>query len=184
MNHFPTLCAAVLLAALSSSCRSEAGASSVDAVGRGRYLVQTMGCADCHTPRGPGGQPMAGRDLTGHPADAPLPTWDPSLLEKHGVATIAPTGTAFAGPFGVSVAPNLTPDPETGIARLTADALWKSWQSGVHWSSDRPILPPMPVEAYRHLSRDDVDAVHAYLHSLQPVVNRAPESVPAIAPGR
>src|SRR5690606_17755757 len=98
-----------------SSCdRAVSATTQADPVARGRYLVLTIGCADCHTPRGPDGQELPGLELSGHPADAPLPSWEPSLLDHNGVATISPTGTAFAGPFGVSVAPNLTPCPDTG----------------------------------------------------------------------
>jgi mono/diheme cytochrome c family protein len=172
--------ALALASLLSSACgRGAAAGSETDPVARGRYLVQTMGCADCHSPRGPDGQPIAGRDLSGHPADAPLPSWDPSLLERNGVATIAPTGTAFAGPFGVSVAGNLTPDAETGIGRLSAEALIRSWKTGTHWAVDRPVLPPMPLEAYRHLEEADIRAIHAYLHALPAQRNPVPASVPA-----
>jgi mono/diheme cytochrome c family protein len=185
MRHFDRIpflgaTALVLLALALAACDGgSAAAAAGDPVARGRYLVQTMGCADCHTPHGPDGAPLPGRELTGHPADAPLPSWDPSLLEKHGVATISPTATAFAGPFGVSVAGNLTPDPDTGIGKLTADQLVRSWKTGTHWAVDRPVLPPMPIPAYRHLDEVDIRAIHAYLHSLPPVRNAAPPSAPA-----
>lgn len=152
---------------------------------RGRYLLAAAGCTDCHTPHDQKGEPIGGMFLAGHPQDAPLPEWDPSLLSRHAVATIAPTMTAFAGPFGVSVAPNLTPDLETGIGTMTADDLIKSWRTGTHWKESRAILPPMPAPAFATLRDEDIRAIHACLMALPPIKNKAPASRPAgsTAPG-
>ncbi len=151
-------------------------------VARGKYLVTVMGCGDCHSPYGPDAKPIKGLEFSGHPETAPLPTWDPSMLEKGNLATIAPTFTAFAGPFGLSVAGNLTPDRETGIGTLTAEGLIKSWRTGKHWKQDRMVLPPMPMEPYRHLTDGDIRAIHAYLFTLKPVRNKFPASKPAPMP--
>lgn len=153
------------------------------AVARGKYLVTVMGCGDCHSPYNDKGQPIKGREFSGHPAGAPLPTWDPSMLEKGNLATIAPTATAFAGPFGLSVAGNLTPDRETGIGKKTADELVKSWRSGKHWKENRMVLPPMPMHAYKHLTSEDIKAIFAYLMTLKPIKNNCPKSQPAPMPG-
>jgi mono/diheme cytochrome c family protein len=150
---------------------------------RGAYLMATLDCNACHTAHDGRGQPIPGGELAGHPADAPLPEWDPSLMERNIAVSIAPTFTAFAGPFGLSVAPNLTPDKETGIGNLTADALIKSWRTGKHWKHDRPVMPPMPIPAYTNLTDEDIRALHAFLMSLPPVRNKAPESRPAPMPG-
>ena len=145
-------------------------------VQRGAYLMTVMDCQACHTPKGPDARPIPGMTLAGHPADAPLPEWDPSLLKRNILATMDPTLTAFAGPFGVSVAPNLTPDKETGIGNLSAEGLILSWRTGKHWRHDRPIMPPMPYENYAALTDDDIRALHAFLMTLPPVRNKAPES--------
>lgn len=149
---------------------------------RGAYLMTVLACNDCHSPHDAKGQILAGKTLSGHPADSPLPEWDPSLMQRNAAATISPTFTAFAGPFGVSVAPNLTPDKETGIGNMTADDLIRSWKSGLHWKENRPILPPMPASGYIALTEDDVRALHAYLMSVPPVKNKAPSSRPAPSP--
>ena len=65
------LAAAVLCTAL-----AQRSAASDEQVARGKYLVTTSGCHDCHTPwvtgrKGP--QPDMTRALSGHPADFPLP---------------------------------------------------------------------------------------------------------------
>ena len=65
-------------------------------VERGRYLVHTTGCNDCHTPwhMGPQGpEPDMSRLLSGHPADfelAPLPPASPGWMMH-----AAPTNTAW-----------------------------------------------------------------------------------------
>jgi mono/diheme cytochrome c family protein len=55
-------------------------------VGRGRYLVENIGmCSDCHTPRGPHGDLLAGKALQGAPIGfspkAPMPwgTYAPAI---------------------------------------------------------------------------------------------------------
>ena len=150
---------------------------------RGKYLVAVLGCGDCHSPRDQRGRVIPGRELSGHPEGAPLPEWDPSLMQRNILSTIGPTLTAFAGPYGVSVAGNLTPDKETGIGKLNADALVKSWKTGKHWKkTDRLVLPPMPIEAYRLLTEEDIRAIFAYLMTRKPIKNRSPDSVIAPPP--
>lgn len=150
---------------------------------RGKYLVTIMGCTDCHSPHGPDGKPIKGLEFSGHPANAPLPKWEPKMLEDGILATIGLTMTAFAGPFGVSVGGNLTPDDETGIGKLTEEMLIESWRTGNHWKEDkRPVLPPMPMEPYSHITDDDIRAILAYLKSLKPIKNQPPKSIVAPPP--
>lgn len=151
-------------------------AASGGQIERGRYLVEAMGCGDCHTPHDQTGQPIAGRELTGHPAGAPLPQWEASMLDKGVLVTISPTLTAFAGPFGTSIAPNLTPDQATGTGGLSAEGLIKSWRSGTHWQTGQPVKPPMPWQGFGKLTDEDIRAIYSYLMSLPP---RANEPLPA-----
>lgn len=173
------LCLLCGLAVAGGGPRSSAPKSDPKAaIARGEYLVRITGCGDCHSPMGPMGKRIPGREFTGHPEGMPLPAWNPNMLSQNILMTSNPTATAFAGPWGVSVAGNLTPDKETGIGNLTATALIKSWRSGKHWKFDnRPVLPPMPMEAYVHLTEEDIEAIFAYLSSLKPVKNMAPPSV-------
>lgn len=167
-----------LIGLVSCTQRSDAPGQP-DRIARGKYLVQATGCSDCHTPHDHTGAPIQGKELIGHPENEPLPSWDQSQLAKHSVAAVGHTSTAFASPLGVSVAANLTPDMETGIGKLTAEALITSWRTGRHWQQDRPVLPPMPVESLRNLNDEDIRAIHAYLMSLAPVRNRVPDPKPA-----
>lgn len=149
---------------------------------RGAYLMTITGCNDCHTPRDEAGKPIGAFYLAGHPANAPLPTWKPEMIRDGNLMTMAPTGTAFAGPWGTSVAPNITPDKETGIGNLSADALITSWRENKHWQVDRPILPPMPAPGYAAMTDDDIRAVHAFLMSIPAIKNVAPASTMAPPP--
>jgi hypothetical protein len=148
-------------------------------VDRGKYLVNTMGCHDCHTPwqMGPKGpEPDMSRALTGHPSDVVMPP-PPTLPEGPWQWIGAATNTAFAGPWGVSFTANLTPDPETGLGKWTPEMFIATIRTGRHQGKGRPVLPPMPVQVYANLTDDDLKAVFAYLQSLKPVRNRVPAPI-------
>src|SRR6185295_12637499 len=85
-------------------------------IARGAYLVTIAACNDCHTPwkMGPKGpEPDMSRMLSGHPHDAQMP---PAPKQQGPwIWNGAATNTAFAGPWGVSFARNLTPDETTGL---------------------------------------------------------------------
>ncbi len=141
---------------------------------RGEYLVRFGDCATCHTPLkfGPHGpEPDLTRYLSGHPADAKLPP--PDL--KPGPWFAATAGmTAWAGPWGISYAANLTPDKNTGLGIWTEDMFLKALRTGKHMGHGRAILPPMPWQAVGTLSDEDLKAIFAYLRSLPAIENRVP----------
>lgn len=147
------------------------------AVERGRYLVTTSGCNDCHTPfimteRGP--EPDMTRMLTGHPEGLVMPK-PPQLPEGPWVWMGAGSNTAFAGPWGVSFAKNLTPDDNTGLGIWTEDMFLSAIRTGRHMGVSRPILPPMPWPVYGQMTDDDLKAIYAFLRTLPPTHNRVPE---------
>ena len=88
--------------------------------------------------------------------------------------------TAWAGPWGVSFAANLTPDKETGIAEWSEDAFIRSMRTGKHQGqpNGRDILPPMPWEDIKVATEEDLKAIWAYLRSLPPIKNQVPFPVP------
>jgi hypothetical protein len=148
-------------------------------VERGAYLVRIMGCNDCHTPLklGPNGPaPDMSRALTGHPAELVMPP-APALPPGPWGWVGAVTSTAFAGPWGVSFAANLTPDQETGLGKWTEDMFIATMKTGRHQGKGRPVLPPMPVTVVASLNDQDIRALFAYLQSLTPVKNRVPAPV-------
>lgn len=149
-------------------------------VARGKYIVSTAGCHDCHTPWkvGPNGpEPDMTLALSGHPEGMKMPP-PPKLGEGPWVWTAAGTNTAFAGPWGVSYTANLTPDRMTGIGIWTEDIFVKTIRTGRHWGVARPILPPMPWPAYRNMTDEDLKSVFAYLRTIKPIRNQVPEPLP------
>jgi mono/diheme cytochrome c family protein len=79
-------------------------------------------------------------------------------------------GRAIETPFGNIVAPNITPDLETGIGSWSDDAFDAALRSGLRRNGSR-LYPAMPYTAYTKMSRDDVLAIRAYLNTLTPVRN-------------
>jgi len=127
------------------------GAAHADAtkIARGKYLAQLGGCGDCHTPGYFFGKPDAARYLGG-------------------------SDVGFQGPDGsVVVGPNLTPDPQTGLGKWTAEDIAKALRTGVR-PDGRVLSPIMPWPALANMTQQDMDALIAFLKSLPPVNNKAP----------
>jgi hypothetical protein len=176
----PALPLATLAVALSAAFSGPVDAqTNEDKVARGRYIVNTSGCHDCHTPwtLGPKGpEPDMTRALSGHPQDMKLPT--PPALPEGWVMIGAATNTAYAGPWGVSYTANLTPDAETGIGKWTLRNFMDTIRSGRHLGRGREVLPPMPVQVYKNWTDGDFEAVYAYLRTVPPIRNAVPEPMP------
>jgi len=85
-------------------------------------------------------------------------------------------GVPFAGgyrldtPFGALLAPNITPDPKTGIGLWSADQFYRAMHEGVN-RHGQDMYPAMPYDFYTRITREDSDAIYAYLRTLAPVVN-------------
>jgi hypothetical protein len=170
-------------ACMKPAADSEAGAAGVR-VARGGYLVTIGGCNDCHTPlkMGPKGpEPDMARMLSGHPESFPI-AGGAAAPSAAWLMTMAASGTAFSGPWGVSFAANLTPDDNTGLGIWTEDMFVKAVRTGRHMGVSRPILPPMPWPNVGAMNDDDLKAVYAYLRSIQPIHNRVPEPLPPPSP--
>jgi len=169
------------VAAWTTPAKSPAGPATP--VERGRYLVTSIGCGDCHTPKtmganGPEEDPS--RLLSGHPEGSNFAA-PPALGSGPWIATVSWDLTAWAGPWGISYAMNLTPDENTGIGSWSEETFMGAIRTGRHMGVSRPILPPMPWPAFRNLSDEDLKAVYAYLRSIPPVKNRVPLPVEPVA---
>ncbi len=86
-----------------------------------------------------------------------------------------PGGTPFAGgraiptPFGTLYSSNISPDPETGLGKWSAEDFWRALHEGK--SRDGSLLyPAFPYTNYTKVTREDSDAMYAYLRSIPPVV--------------
>ena len=75
------------------------------------------------------------------------------------------------GRAGALNAPNLTPDPETGLGNWTDDQIVDAIRNGKR-PDGSAVRPPMGVFFYRELSDRDVRSIVAYLRGLPPVKNR------------
>ena len=88
----------------------------------------------------------------------------------------APGGQPFAGglkmstPFGYLLTPNITPDVKTGIGSWNKEEFFRAVHDGVN-KKDQDIYPAMPFTSYTKVSREDVDAIYAYLQTVKPVAN-------------
>ena len=86
-------------------------------------------------------------------------------------------GAAFAGgkgidtPFGTVFAANITPDPETGIGRWSPSHFWRAMHHG-RSRDGRLLYPAFPYPEYTQVTREDADALYAFLRS-QPAVKQA-----------
>lgn len=154
-------------------------ADSANKVQRGAYLVSTLGCDDCHSPKkfGPNG-PEIDTNLRfgGYPAGRPLPSFDTGTA--HRWVLFAGDLTAAVGPWGISFSANISSDP-TGIGNWTEAQFIRSLREGKWKGLDgRSLLPPMPWQNLSKLTDPDLGAIYAYLRTSKPVNNTVPEPIP------
>ena len=117
---------------------------------RGRYLAFGLAhCAACH-------MPMDKVMAVDNGLEIPLSGgWEESI----------------AG-LGTFRAPNLTPDPETGIGNMTDGQLARTVRYGV--KHDGKFLPPFML--FQGMSDEDLTAVISFLRSQEPVKNKVKPS--------
>ncbi len=77
-------------------------------------------------------------------------------------------GRVLETPFGRLAAPNITPEPATGIGTWTPDDFWRALHNGKS-KDGRLLYPAFPYTNYTKVTRPDADALFAYLRSLPPV---------------
>ena len=126
-------------------------------VDRGRYLVNTiLACGNCHTPKAPDGRPIAEKALSGG-------------------------GLSFTSPAFNATASNISPDRDTGIGGWSDADIKRALTEGMRPAHARlpstQLAAVMPAGFYKAILPRDLDAIVAYLRSVEPVRNevRAPE---------
>lgn len=185
MHPNPMKLSVTLIASYLVANAALAGDGDAARVKRGAELAAFGGCIDCHTPFkiGPNGpeKDMA-RGLSGHPADLALPP--PPKLDGAWNWSGSGSMTAFAGPWGISYASNLTPDRETGIGAWSEKDFILAMRKGKHLGVGRPIMPPMPWQSIGSLPDRELRALFAYLKAQAPVTNKVPEYMPPVASSR
>lgn len=122
---------------------------------RGKYLVEVVGdCNGCHS--------VADESKFGTPV-AP---------GGHLKGRVVAKEVGLPGDFS---APNLTPDPETGIGNWSDGQLIRAIREGIG-HDNRVLFPFMPYTEYRFMSDGDVEAIVAYLRSVPARRNPLPPS--------
>ena len=112
---------------------------------RGAYLVEALAhCGECHTPRN-----FAG------------------ALDR----TMWMAGTKN-GPEG-AVAPNITPEVQTGIGDWSADQMAFFLKTGTRpdWEVAEGLMAETIKDGLSHLSKADLEAIARYMSSLPPIQN-------------
>ena len=150
-------------------------------VRRGELLAKFGGCHDCHTPKimtPKGPQPDTSRLLSGSPSSASLPAVPQGVIGPTQWGALASNDlTAWAGPWGISFAANLTPDV-TGLGPWTDVQFIQTMHTGKHLGVGRALLPPMPWFDSAALTDEDLKALFRYLQSLRPISNQVPGPIP------
>ncbi len=87
-------------------------------------------------------------------------------------------GRAIETPFGNVLAPNITPDPDTGIGNWTDAQFDRAVRRGKR-PDGKLLYPAMPFPYYAKMSKEDVLAIRVYLNTVQPVHNAVePDQLP------
>ena len=155
--------------------------TEAEMVSRGEYLVATIGCDDCHSPKRMGAhgpELIPELRLSGYPKGRPMLPPDTGALKK-GWMLMGPDLTSTVGPWGTSFAANITSDG-TGVGNWTEAQFIKAMRTGKIKGLDnaRPMLPPMPWFNFAKLTDEDLSAILAYLKSTPPVQNIVPAPIP------
>lgn len=122
-------------------------------VARGEYLVHhAADCVGCHSER----ELTFGMPIKAGRANVGGFTWDEKI--------------EFPGSI---TAPNLTPDPETGLGNWTDGEILRAMREGVRHDGTA-LFPIMPYPNLRNMSDDDAKAIVAYLRTMKPVRTERP----------
>lgn len=121
---------------------SVADVPRADKVKYGEYLAGPVGhCIECHTPL------VKGRR-----------DW----------SRVGQGGQEFEGPWGISVARNITPHPKDGIGKWSDAEIKQAIRTGISRNGTK-LYPPMGFSFYAQVKDEDLDAIVAYLRTLKPL---------------
>jgi mono/diheme cytochrome c family protein len=172
----------LILSQFSCSSREEnKQMTEQELISRGKYLVTTGGCDDCHTPKiytANGPVPDTIKRLSGFQQGEKLPALDVKYVAPGNWVATESNFTAWVGPWGISYASNLTPDNATGIGALTEEMFIKALREGKYMGVGRPLLPPMPWPTIGQMTDEDLKAIYAYLRTIKPIHNEVPQPTP------
>ena len=110
---------------------------------RGFYLVTIAHCMECHTTPASSG---TGLDFQN---------------------SLGKGGRQFPGPWGVSIARNITSSKRAGIGDWSDDEIKRAITQGVRKDGSK-LKPPMGYPFYAKMTDGDLDAIVAYLRTVPP----------------
>lgn len=147
----------LLLLFVSSFGVAQAPKSPAALLARGKYLVYGPShCFNCHGD----------------------PDWSNNGMVRRGTEgqgrVLTPDETLVALPYRV-VAPNLTPDRETGAGTWTDEQFKRALRQGIGHDG-RTLFPAMPYANFHYLSDEDIESIIAYLRSLPPIHHPLPKT--------
>ena len=85
-------------------------------------------------------------------------------------------GLGLNTPFGVIYTPNITSDKETGIGNWTSDQFYHAMHDGID-DEGKNLYPAFPYPWFRLVSREDTDAILAFLKTTPAVKYTPPKNV-------
>jgi mono/diheme cytochrome c family protein len=159
--------ALVGIASFSGSATAESHAQT-DQLAQGRYIATIAGCTSCHTPdRAEYQNPQA---LTIDQIKTLAFDGNDALdLDK-----FLGGGRAFPlGPAGVVFSRNISSDKTTGIGSWTDEQVKIAMRTGLN-AKGETLFPVMPYHVYSTMADSDVDAVVAFLRSVNAISNTVP----------
>jgi mono/diheme cytochrome c family protein len=136
---------------MSDTSAISAAGVAMDPLARGRYLVNAMACALCHTPVS---------DDNG--------AYDTRFFLAGGMRV-------SAYPWGVWFSRNLTPDPDTGLGQWSESEIAAAFTRGIARDGRRLDPMAMPWPWFSRLSPGDARAIATYLKALPAVRNDVPK---------
>jgi len=84
-------------------------------------------------------------------------------------------GVSFTTPFGTLYSTNITPDPDAGIGLWSLQAFTRALREGVSIDGSH-LFPAFPYTHFKNLTDQDVQALYAFVMTLEPIAERAPEN--------
>jgi len=167
MHRISTFLIAVATVLLNSSVFGAQLESEAVLVARGRYIATAIQGCGCHTREKPDGS----KDENWHYAGSPNPAPPAG----------PPANAGWTSPRWKRIyARNITPDQETGIGKWSEANFIRAMRTGLT-PDGRVLDAQMPWEAFQKITDRDLKSLWAYLKTIEPIKNKAPDGIPADA---
>jgi len=150
-------------------------------VKHGEYLVNIIGCDDCHSPKqmgAKGPEIIADLRFSGYPAQRKNQAVNQDAI-KAGWALLNSDLTSAVGPWGQSFASNISSDA-TGIGNWSLEHFVTAMREGKNkgLSNGRPLLPPMPWYNFAKMTDEDLKSMFYFLKTTKAINNIVPAPIP------